>query len=383
MKIYLVGGAVRDELLGYPVVERDYVVVGASPEEMKSKGYIPVGKDFPVFLHPDTKEEYALARTERKSGHGYHGFEFNAAPNVSLEEDLCRRDLTINAIAKSETGEIIDPLNGQKDLKNKNLRHIGDAFQEDPVRILRVARFAARYAHLGFTIHNDTMDLMRKMVNSGEVDHLVPERIWKEFSRALEELNPQVFIEALFKCGALAVIAPRIADLFQPPVDDISAHPAIKALARASKITKSTSVRFATFLHDLNEDALDANFVQALSIPNEYRDLLRVVIQSKSVFNSAQQNTPENLLAFFTRIDAFRKPERFREALYCLEAYKSANTDELNFPQSQFLTQCLTACSSVQPTPFVKQGYKGAEIGKKIQEARITALEAIKNAEAH
>lgn len=374
MKIYLVGGAVRDELLGYPVVEHDYVVVGASPEEMTAQGFIPVGKDFPVFLHPDTKDEYALARTERKCGHGYHGFEFNTAPNVTLEEDLKRRDLTVNAIAKSESGEIIDPLGGRQDIQNKTLKHIGDAFQEDPVRILRIARFAARYAHLGFTIHPDTMQLMQTMVKAGEVDHLVPERVWKEFSRALEEKSPHIFITSLFGCGALRVIAPTIANLLQTEKCDVNEHSAIKALVLASQSSKSIKIRLATFLREINEESLTSEFFQSLSIPNECRDLIRVTAQSREAVNHASHSTPEEIVELFTRTDAFRKPERFLEMLECAKIFHEANHEAKELPQYNFLHACLTACLNVLPAPFVKQGFKGPDIGKKVQEERVRVI---------
>ena len=264
MKTFLVGGAVRDKLLGYPSSEKDWVVVGATPKIMEAQGFVPVGKDFPVFLHPQTREEYALARTERKTGHGYAGFTFYCAEDITLEDDLRRRDLTINAIAEDAQGNIIDPYNGRRDLEQKILRHVSPAFAEDPVRILRIARFAARYHHLGFRIAEETLALMRSMVVSGEADHLVAERVWKETQRALGETSADVFIRVLRDCGALARILPELDRLFEMPVQD--AHQpaadlgslALLGLQQASQLSPDPLIRFATLLHALN-DGLPTN----------------------------------------------------------------------------------------------------------------------------
>ena len=259
MKIYLVGGAVRDDLLNYPVIEKDWVVVGACVNEMLELGYQQVGKDFPVFLHPVTKDEHALARTERNTAPGYKGFEVHASPDVTLEEDLIRRDLTINAIAKDEEGNLVDPYNGQADLQAKLLRHVSSAFSEDPVRILRVARFAARYAHLGFTVAEETLKLMQKMVADGEANALVAERVWQEFHKALGERNPEVFIQTLRDCNALKIILPEIDGLFGVP-QPVEHHPEIDTgihtlmvLQQATLLTSETSTRFAALCHDLGK----------------------------------------------------------------------------------------------------------------------------------
>jgi tRNA nucleotidyltransferase (CCA-adding enzyme) len=298
LKIYLLGGAVRDELMGRSVKERDYVVVEGSVEEMTALGYGSVGKDFPVFLHPKTKEEYALARTERKVSGGYHGFEFDTSRHVTLEEDLKRRDLTINAIAKSETGEIIDPYNGRNDLENKVLRHVSEAFVEDPVRVLRVARFAARFHHLGFTIAPETLSLMANMVKSGECDYLVPERIWKELSRALEERNPEVFFEVLHNCGALMKILPEVKNLKKYN----------EALIQACKDSVDLKVRFAAFLQYIQETELK-KITDRLKLPNDYRDLAFIVIKNRESYSQLQNNA-EKLLQLLEQLDAFRRSAR-------------------------------------------------------------------------
>ncbi|MDH3354798.1 MAG: multifunctional CCA addition/repair protein, partial [Chromatiales bacterium] len=297
MKIYLVGGAVRDKLLGVEPKDRDWVVVGATPDEMIAQGFTPVGSDFPVFLHPETKEEYALARTERKSGHGYHGFEFHADPSVTLEEDLIRRDLTINAMAEDDAGHIFDPFNGQADLENGRLRHVSDAFSEDPVRILRIARYAARFNRWGFHIAHDTHKLMKQMVDNGEIDHLVPERVWQETARALGEDAPQRFFDVLHKCGALKVIFPEIEALFgvpQPkhhhPEEDTGVH-VMMVVEQAARLTDDLKVRFAALVHDLgkgttpesewprhiaHEDRgvmLVEKLCERLRVPKDFRDL--------------------------------------------------------------------------------------------------------------
>ena len=297
MKIYLVGGAVRDEILGYPFTEKDWVVVGATVDDMLAAGYQQVGKDFPVFLHPETKEEHALARTERKTAAGYKGFEVHASPDVTLEDDLVRRDLTINAIAKDENGEYVDPYNGIADIENKILRHVSDAFLEDPVRILRIARFLARYAHLGFSIAEETMELMKEMVSAGEVDALVPERVWQEMKKALSERTPGAFVTSLRDCGALQRILPELDCLFGVPQPE-EHHPEIDTgihtlmvLEQSCLLSDDADVRFAALLHDLGKgatpkkewprhiahEARGADIVkkvcQRLRIPNEYRDL--------------------------------------------------------------------------------------------------------------
>ena len=289
MKAYVVGGAVRDELLGLPVADRDWVVVGATPEEMAKKGFKPVGKDFPVFLHPETHEEYALARTERKSGRGYKGFTVYAAPDVTLEQDLERRDLTINAMAKDEAGRLIDPFGGEKDLRDGVLRHVGGAFQEDPVRILRVARFAARF---GFAIADETLALMHSMVASGEADHLVPERVWQEFARGLGEPQPKRMFEALERCGLRAKLLP---ELEKVPRNFAGPLP----------------VRFALLCWPLDEAAIEA-LCRRLKVPNEERELALAVCRCRPLLGA---QAPEQLLELFKRGDAFRRRERFGQLL--------------------------------------------------------------------
>jgi len=293
VKAYVVGGAVRDELLGLPVQDRDHVVVGSTPEEMVAAGFEPVGRDFPVFLHPQTKEEYALARTERKSGRGYKGFTVYSAPDVTLEQDLARRDLTINAIAKSPDGTLIDPFGGKADLGKRVLRHVSEAFQEDPVRILRVARFAARF---GFRIAEQTMALMKSMVDSGEADHLVPERVWQEFARGLAEPHPQRMFEALERCGLRARLLPELKDI-------------------APRLEGALPVRFAALCWQLEEEAIEA-LCARLKVPNEERELALLASRLRDRIGAV---TPPALLEVLKRADAFRRPDRFAQFLQAAE----------------------------------------------------------------
>ena len=344
MKIYLVGGAERDKLLNYPTGDRDWVVVGASPEEMKSQGYTAVGQDFPVFLHPETKEEYALARTERKTGKGYTGFSFSTDKSVSLEDDLARRDLTINAIAETPEGEIVDPYEGKKDLDNRILRHVSDAFCEDPVRILRLARFAARYHSLGFQVAPETQTLMTQMVLNGEVNHLTPERIWKEFSRALMEKQPWVFIDVLKNCGALEVVLPELASLylqdFSPSHNNtpkISAEKQIfEALRLAATNNSPLESRFAICFYLLNEtntvsntevifsniiDSLKAtdktikHVCESIKAPNSCKELSLILSKFYTAFRSMDVLTANEILDLLNHVDAFRKTDRFTQFL--------------------------------------------------------------------
>ena len=291
MKVYVVGGAVRDELLGLPVQDRDHVVVGATPEEMVRAGFKPVGKDFPVFLHPRTHEEYALARTERKSGRGYKGFTVYAAPEVTLEDDLRRRDLTINAMAKDEQGHIVDPFGGRQDLENRVLRHVSEAFAEDPVRILRVARFAARF---GFAVAPETLALMQRMVASGETDYLVPERVWQEFSKGLMEKAPEAMFQVLDACGLRARLFPEIQSF--------------------SNLEGSLPQRFARLAWPLKEGQVKA-LCERLRVPNEVRELALLAARSRVALRASRLATPQALLELLKRADAFRRPERFRELL--------------------------------------------------------------------
>ncbi len=404
MNFFLVGGAVRDKLLGYPYHERDWVVVGATPELMIEKGFSPVGKDFPVFLHPETKEEYALARTERKSGKGYTGFTFHTSSEISLEQDLARRDLTINAIAESDKGEIIDPYNGRKDLTNKVLRHVTNAFSEDPVRILRVARFAARYHHLGFTVATETLELMKSMVNKGEVDHLVPERVWQEFLKALKEKNPEEFILNLKLCDALEVIMPELDKLFgvpQPekhhPEIDTGVH-SVLSLKKATELSDDTEVRFATLVHDLGKGTtpqeewprhiahekrgikLTKNFCSRLKIPNNYRDLALNVCEYHTHCHRAFELRSETILKLFESLDAFRRQERFFKFLICCQADAQGRTGLENqpYPQKEHLENIFNEVSKIKANDFLPLGYKGKLLGDKIREERLNTIKKMK-----
>lgn len=352
MKIYLVGGAVRDKLLGIPVKEKDWVVVGASVKEMLKNGFIQVGKDFPVFLHPETKEEYALARTERKIGLGYTGFEFNTATNVSLEEDLKRRDITINAIAESPNGLIIDPYNGREDLKNKLLRHVSPAFSEDPVRILRVARFAARF---GYTVAEDTLKLMQTMVENGEVNALVAERVWKEFERALQEPHPEKFFEVLVACHANNILFPNIA----------IPGPGINALLSAAQKTTRNTIRFAALTHVFSEAEL-LNLCERYRIPNEYRDLALLLIRNLSQYTKINQFTPEEILNFLLNVDAFRREERFNDFLLAWEVCSSISL-------SPWLYECYQEAKNINIQSLIAH-LNGKEIAQKIKEKRLEAI---------
>lgn len=337
MKIYKVGGAVRDELLGLPVKDRDYVVVGATPDQMIKEGFKPVGKDFPVFLHPKTHEEYALARTERKSGRGYKGFTFFASPDVSLTEDLKRRDLTINAMALADDGSLIDPFNGQEDVKNRVLRHVGPAFAEDPVRVLRIARFSARFSE--FSIAPETMALMRQMVDAGEVDFLVAERFWQEISRGLMEQKPSKMIEVLRECGALAVLLPELDRLFGVP-QRVEFHPEIDAgihtlmaLDRAAELDYDLPTRFAVLLHDLGKgetpiellprhheheargEPLALAICARLKVPSQCKDVVQLVARYHGVIHQAKELRASTMVSLLENLDALRRPERFRQIM--------------------------------------------------------------------
>jgi tRNA nucleotidyltransferase (CCA-adding enzyme) len=337
MKIYIVGGAVRDELLGRPNADRDYVVVGATPQAMQAAGYRPVGKDFPVFLHPKTHEEYALARTERKSGHGYHGFTFHAAPDVTLKEDLARRDLTINAMAKGADGELIDPYCGQRDLQAKILRHVGPAFAEDPVRILRIARFAARFSD--FSVAPETLALMRGMVASGEVDHLVAERVWQELAKGLMEDKPSRLFEVLRDCGALARLLPEVDALFgvaqradYHPEIDTGIH-TMMVIDQSARRRFPLPVRFAALTHDLGKAqtppdilprhlgheersfGLTETLSARLRVPNDCRDLALLMARYHGTIHRAAELKAGTIVSLFEKADALRRPERFQQLL--------------------------------------------------------------------
>ncbi|MBV9727239.1 MAG: multifunctional CCA addition/repair protein [Gammaproteobacteria bacterium] len=405
MRVYLVGGAVRDRLLGLAVRERDWVVVGATPEELVRLGYEPVGREFPVFLHPTTREEYALARQERKVGPGYRGFTTQFAPNVTLEEDLRRRDLTINAMAQDESGTLIDPYGGRADLEARRLRHVSEAFIEDPVRILRVARFAARFAPLGFRVADETLALMRRITESGEVRTLVPERVWQETERALGEAHPEVFFEVLRACGALAVIYPEIDALFgvpQPP----RWHPEIDtglhvmlALRYAARRAASSAVRFAVLTHDLGKAQtprsewpshhgheefgvpLINELCDRLKVPNGHRELAVLAARHHTLVHRALELRPATLLTLLENCDAFRRPERFGELLLACEADARGRTgrEEAPYPQVDYLRQALAAAARVTLTESERGELEGVEIGAELRRRRLAAVTEVKS----
>jgi len=404
MKTYLVGGAVRDELLDYPVSERDWVVVGARPQDLLDLGYQQVGKDFPVFLHPQTKDEYALARTERKQGHGYTGFAVDCDPSVTLEEDLLRRDLTVNAMARDTDDSIIDPYGGQRDLAARVLRHVSDAFVEDPLRVLRTARFAARYAHLGFTVAPETSALMAEIVSQGELAHLPAERIWIEFDRALGERDPDVFVQVLRDCGALGKLLPELEALFGVP-QTAKHHPEIDtgvhtlmALQQAVVLSGSTDVRFAVLIHDLGKGTtpkaewprhiahehrgiklVDA-VCQRLKAPNQFHDLARKVCQYHTHCHRALELRGKTILKLLTATDALRRPERFETFLLACEADARGRLgfEQRNYPQADYLRRALSITQGVTAAQFAGDGLEGKAIGEAINAERVRLLEALR-----
>lgn len=365
MNYYLVGGAVRDELLGLDVKDRDWVVVGATPQQMLEAGFKQVGADFPVFLHPQTHEEYALARTERKQGRGYHGFAVYSAPDVTLEDDLRRRDLTINAMAQSTDGEVIDPYGGRQDLQARRLRHVSPAFCEDPLRILRTARFAARFAPLGFAVAEDTMTLMRDMVAEGEASHLVPERVWQETQRALHEQRPRVYFDVLRDCHALAVVMPELDRLFETPERDPAGN-----LERACELSDATSVRYAALVHGLSGEERE-RLHGALKVPNECKDLAAVTTSMAEALEKAGALDAETVRHLIDVGDGWRRPERFEQALLVLQATGVA-------PQTcELLRRALKAASEVDPQALIKQGYKGKALGEAIERERVARIKIL------
>src|SRR5690349_20719112 len=402
MRIYLVGGAVRDKRLGRPVIDHDHVVVGARPEELQAQGYRPVGKDFPVFLHPDTGEEYALARTERKTGPGYHGFAFHAAPDVTLEQDLARRDLTINAMARDEAGALVDPYHGADDLRDKNLRHVSPAFAEDPVRILRLARFLARFAPLGFRIADETMALMRQMVEAGEADALVPERVWQETARALMLERPSVFFQTLRDCGALARVMPELDALFgvpqradyHPEVDS-GIHP-LTCLGAGARMAFALPVRVSALLHDLGKARtprgewpshkmheargvpLVEKFCERLRVPAEARDLAVIHTREHLIIHQALQLRPETILELFERADLFRRAERFERVLEaCLcDARGRTGFEDCDYPQVPYLREAARVVLEVQARDIAASGLVGDAIGTELRRLRLERLKA-------
>ncbi|MCH7821351.1 MAG: multifunctional CCA addition/repair protein [Proteobacteria bacterium] len=399
MQVYLVGGAVRDEQLGLPVKEQDWCVVGASADELIGQGYRQVGKDFPVFLHPETGEEYALARTERKTAAGYHGFEFNTSPDVTIEEDLSRRDLTINALAKDDDGRLIDPCNGLADIKQRLIRHVSDAFAEDPVRILRAAKFAARFAHLGFRIAPETRDLMRQMVADGEADALVPDRTWKETEAALSGSNPRIFFESLRACGALRVVFPEIDALFgvpQPakwhPEIDTGVH-TMMVLDVAEDLSNDIEVRFAALVHDLGKATTSAgdlpshpgheqrscDLIRSLSnrlpVPRSCRDLALIVAEYHTHCHRVLELRDASVVKVLEKTDAFRRPERFSLFLLACEADARGRLgfEHIDYEQADYLRSAYQAATAVDAASIAQDNEDG-EIEAAIRRARIDSV---------
>ena len=397
MKIYQVGGAVRDKLLNKPVEDRDWVVTGSTPEEMEALGYKPVGRDFPVFLHPKTHEEYALARTERKQGKGYKGFTFHTSPDITLEDDLARRDLTINAIAEDEKGNLIDPFGGRHDLEAGILRHVSPAFVEDPLRVLRVARFAARF---GFKIANETLALMKEISASGELEALVPERVWTEIERALSEKYPTRFILVLRACNALSVLLPEIDCLFGVPQPE-QHHPEIDTgmhtiivLNQAAQLTEDPQIRFAALVHDLGKgntpreewpkhhghEARGARLIEALCkryrIPNAFRELAVLAARHHIDCHRVQELRPETLLKKLEALDAFRRPERFEQFLLACEADARgrAGFEDSAYPQADYFRKALHAAMKIDTQSLIDQGLEGETMAEAIYKKRLQAI---------
>lgn len=406
LEIYLVGGAVRDRLLGLPVHERDWVVVGATPEAMERQSFRAVGKEFPVFLHPETGEEYALARTERKVGPGYHGFTFHAEPDVTLEQDLARRDLTINAMAETPDGRLVDPYGGRNDLDNRLLRHVSPAFGEDPVRILRLARFAARFAHLGFRVADETMALCRDMVADGEVDALVPERVWQEVAKALMAPTPSTFVRVLRDCGALAALLPEIDALFGVP-QRADYHPEVDtgvhvlmSLDQSVALTDELATRFAVLLHDLGKGTTPVDelprhrgheergvpMVEAvcdrLKVPNVCRETARQVARYHLHAHRALTLKPATVVRLLESLDAFRKPQRLPRFTAACEADARGRTgfEEADYPQARYLQAAFEAARAVTARPFVEQGLKGPAIADAVHQARVAEVRRVREA---
>ena len=401
MQIFKVGGAVRDQLLGRAVVDIDWVVVGATPEQMRAEGFRPVGDDFPVFLHPKTSEEYALARTERKSGHGYGGFTFHTSPDVTLEDDLLRRDLTVNAMAQDANGTIFDPYGGQADLAARVLRHVSPAFAEDPLRVLRVARFAARYAYLGFSVAPETLNLMRELSESGELAHLTAERVWQEFAHALMEDNPEVFIQVLHDCGALKALLPEVDVLFgvpQPaehhPEIDTGVH-ILSVLQQCARFKQTLNVRWACLLHDLGKGTTDPqawpqhiahekhglplikNVNKRFKAPNECAELALLVGEYHTHAHRALELRPETLLKLLMKFDIMRRPQRFDDFISAseMDSRGRLGLEERLYPQAEYLRQAAATMRAVSVKPLLEQGLQGAELGQALNVERLNALQ--------
>ena len=410
MKVYLVGGAVRDQLLGLPVKDRDWIVVGATPATLLSLGYQQVGKDFPVFLNPKTKEEYALARTEHKSSAGYTGFICDFSPTITLEQDLIRRDLTINAMAQSEDGEIIDPYGGKQDLENRILRHISPAFSEDPLRVLRVARFAARYHSLGFKIASETLDLIAELAQSGELQHLTAERVWLETEKALNEKNPEIYFETLHKTGALRVLFPEIDALYGVP-NPVKHHPEVDSfihtmlvLKQAVNLTENnlilnkSAVRFAAICHDLGKALTPQNILphhygheqagikptrslcKRLKVPSYFQELAELTCEFHTHIHKAFELRAETVITLFNRFDVWRKPQRFQEFLQVCLADTRGRTgfENKDYPQIDYINQLLQAANEVDVQQVIADGFEKQEIRNELTKRRILAVKQTK-----
>jgi len=404
MRVFLVGGAVRDQLLGLEVKDRDFVVINSTPEHMLTQGFNQVGKDFPVFLHPKTGEEYALARTERKQGIGYTGFSCYAGQDVSLEDDLARRDLTINAIAQSADQKLIDPYGGQQDLEKKTLRHISPAFSEDPLRVLRVARFAARFAKLGFSIAEETQQLMANIAKSGELQSLSPERIWTETEKALQTDSPQTYFQVLRDCGALAALFPEVDNLYGVPAPkrwhpeiDTGIH-TLMVVEQAALLSDSVAFRFACLVHDLGKAltpesewpshkghgmkglSVIKKFCKRLKVPNDCRDLALLVSEHHTNIHSAFELRASTMVGIMDKCDAWRKPERFQQMLQCCVADSKGRTgfELLPYPTADYMWQAFQQALKVDIRAIVKAGFQGVEIRHKLNEQRIQQVQAFK-----
>ncbi len=409
-RCYLVGGAVRDAMLGLEPNERDWVVLGVTPEQMQAAGFRPVGKDFPVFLHPRTQEEHALARTERKSGHGYKGFVFHTGPDVTLEQDLQRRDLTINAMARDGDGNLVDPCNGQADIAARKLRHVAAAFTEDPVRVLRIARFMARFAPLGFTVADETMALLRKIVEAGEVDHLVPERIWQETQKALMSARPSAYFQTLHQCGALARVMPELAALHGVP-QRADYHPEVDSLVHtlmcvdvAAQMNYALPVRYSALVHDLGKaltpqgewpshrmhEQRGVPLVEAMSqrlrAPNECRELAVIHTREHLLIHRVRELRPQTLLDLLERAQAFRNQQRFEQLLEaaCCDARGRLGFEDVAYPQVDYLREALRVAGAIQARDLIAEGQAPGEgLGRALLQRRVDALKAWRDTLSH
>lgn len=403
MQVYRVGGAIRDELLGLPVKDTDWVVTGATPEQMVAGGYQPIGKDFPVFLHPVSKQEYALARTERKTARGYAGFSFNTDPAITIEQDLARRDLTINAIAEDTSGNVIDPFNGRQDIQDRILRHVSDAFVEDPVRVLRIARFAARFAHLGFTIADQTKQLIEDIGQSGELDALVPERVWNEMQKALGENDPQVFFTSMRDCGVLKILFPEVDNLFGVP-QTAKYHPEVDTgihlmlcLKKSAELNYDLDVRFAVLMHDLGKGNTPQNilpghyghelrglklarkFCKKWRVPKAMTDLALMTCEYHTHIHRMYEMKASTLLNFFMRTDSFRRPERFKKMTNACIADARGRTGFENDPyhQAAYANRLVDQLNLLDIGPILESGKQGQELGEAIFNYRLEYLKTI------